>query len=234
MNQPAKRRTRLEIMPAILEALCELIKTGMPITAACARAGVARRTFYAWYSAGASEDASPVEASFREAIDRARAEKIEGLLAEIREAARTPNAKTGQRDVRALMWLLERTEPALFGARISPDIIDLHEATDAPTAREELEGMVARIRARTKATVQITTWSECVASVDRPEAGVEYELYSIETIGTVRLREICRDVLPVRARSRTAIRSSESHASIRCAGPGPIARARAGSRRAPT
>lgn len=84
-------------------------------------------TFYRWLQQGESQP-SGIYHEFREAIQRAKAARRAALVATIRRASREPRHWT------AAAWLLERTEPKLYGLRVRLQV------------DEELDDAIERLR----------------------------------------------------------------------------------------
>lgn len=90
-----------------------MLERGAYLTHAAAAVGVDRRTLYRWLEVGSSDLADgrdTQEASFAEAVGRARARGRVAMCQVIDDAAK--------RDWRAAAWMLERTDPELFGERL--------------------------------------------------------------------------------------------------------------------
>lgn len=95
--------------PLIINALCKAIRLGLPNIRACELVGLSQETFYQW------EKSDP---EFSEKIKKARSERIEFHLTNIKKAA--------EKNWTASAWILERTEPEYFGQKSK---IELPEGT---------------------------------------------------------------------------------------------------------
>lgn len=103
-----------------------MLERGAYLTHAAAAVGIDRRTVYRWLETGGTDRAegraSP-EAAFFEAVGRARARGCVAMVEVINRAS--------ERDWKAAAWMLERTEPGLFGERVELDS-RAHGRGDAP------------------------------------------------------------------------------------------------------
>lgn len=93
--------------------IVRMLERGAYLTHAAGAVGVDRRTLYRWMEVGGADLAAgraTPEASFWEAVGRARA-KGRVAMVEVIEGA-------SKRDWRAAAWMLERTDPELFGERV--------------------------------------------------------------------------------------------------------------------
>lgn len=89
-------------MQAAMNLVVEGVRRGLNRTEAAALAGVNRNQIYRWLE---GEDA--VYEAFRGDLAHAEADFINEHVQSILEAGLIPNEKTGQRDWRALAWVLE-------------------------------------------------------------------------------------------------------------------------------
>lgn len=99
-----------------------MLEAGAYLTHAAAAVGVDRRTLYRWLAQGQQDTAAgeaTQEASFWSEVGQARARGRVAMCEVIDQASR--------RDWRAAAWMLERTDPELFGERV--------ELTRRPEAR---------------------------------------------------------------------------------------------------
>lgn len=93
-----KRGRPSKLTPELQAELCNMLRAGATIDAACEAAGVNRAQFYRWI-AKAEEGARPY-AQFRDEAKKALAVAEVGLVAVIREASK--------QQWQAAAWLLER------------------------------------------------------------------------------------------------------------------------------
>jgi hypothetical protein len=142
------RKSLLEVNPQITEAMASLIRSGVPISHAAAKCGVAYNTVCAWIDRAEPRDGDGISdakrelyAHFKDTIQRARAEKVDALLRSIADAGNKRSKVTGQRDWKAHAWILEKTEQQDFGhrAKIEADV----NVNDS--ARDEIARMLARL-----------------------------------------------------------------------------------------
>jgi transposase len=83
----------------IAKELCDYLRAGLPVSTACARAGIGRSTYHRWIQRG--EQGEEPFATFRDASKRARAEAESEVLEGIKAAG-----VAGQ--WQAYAWLAER------------------------------------------------------------------------------------------------------------------------------
>lgn len=116
--------------------VCDAVRIGVPITKACALAGVTDRTYYLWMERAqaeleALEGLSEEEAAQREpsvylrllqGVTRARAEKVNNALETLHKMAGEVNMITGQRDWKIVAWMLERTEQSDFTRQTKTEV----------------------------------------------------------------------------------------------------------------
>lgn len=88
--------------------IVEAIRAGNYLDTAARYAGIDPVTFFRWMERGAREDAEPLYAEFREAVEEAKASAEVRAVLRIQQAA---NDGTWQ----AAAWWLERTRPKKFG-----------------------------------------------------------------------------------------------------------------------
>lgn len=96
--------------------MVRMLEKGAYLTHAAAAVGVDRRTVYRWLEQGATDQAArrdTIEARFADGVARARARGCVAMVEVINRAA--------DRDWRAAAWMLERTEPGMFGQRVEID-----------------------------------------------------------------------------------------------------------------
>lgn len=151
-KRPARRphggvTSFLESSPELAEAIAEQLRNGTPIKYACVNVGIAQETYFDWIAKAVprDNDGVPPEAreryvKFAQIVTQARSEKIRNCLANIAEAGRIPNRATGQRDWKATAWILEKTEPDLYGLRSKLEAnITIHDP------REEIARLITRL-----------------------------------------------------------------------------------------
>ena len=98
------RRTKLN--PDLQNQICEVLRAGNYIDAACAYVGISEQTYYDWAKRG--EQGEPLYAGFLEAVTKARSE------AELRNVTLINRAaQSGQWQASA--WFLERSHPRKWG-----------------------------------------------------------------------------------------------------------------------
>ena len=102
----AGRKTKLT--PEVQEIIVDGINAGLTLGLTCARAGVARSTFYDWLEKGEAAK-SGVLMEFSDTVSRARADSAMRLVSQITLQAPT--------DWRAAAFLLERRFPDDYGKR---------------------------------------------------------------------------------------------------------------------
>jgi len=110
-NGIAKRRPGRPslLTPERKARIVAAVKCGMSCKAACAATGIASSTFYLWQQKGGDPDAPPEYSEFLEELTQAKEEGQAARVALIQRA--------GQKDWRALAWLLERTDPEQWSLR---------------------------------------------------------------------------------------------------------------------
>ncbi|HEU4406243.1 MAG TPA: hypothetical protein VFS43_13345 [Polyangiaceae bacterium] len=112
LRAPKRPRGRPSTLtPAVTRALCEGLRTGLPIGLACRRAGIPRRTYHAWVARGEDDlddGRDTLHADFAASVGRARAELAYELHEALLRAARLP---PGAFDWRAAARWLERLFP---------------------------------------------------------------------------------------------------------------------------
>ena len=91
----------------ILE-ITEPIKAGNFAVTACMLSGVSERTYYYWLELGEQRESS-IYAEFCEAVEQAEAEREARLVKKLEKS----------NDLKATMWMLERTAPERWGVRRS-------------------------------------------------------------------------------------------------------------------
>lgn len=105
-----------------VDDIVRMLERGAYLTHAAAAVGVDRRTLYRWLEQGGkdlAEGRNTEEATFHSRVAQARAKGRVAMCQVIDDAAK--------RDWRAAAWMLERTDPELFGEKI--------EMTRRPEAR---------------------------------------------------------------------------------------------------
>ena len=108
--------------------ITEYIKAGNYAVTACRLAGVSERTYYHWLALGKQQESS-IYAEFYETIEQAEAEREARLVEKL--------AKSN--DLKATMWMLERTAPERWGMRRSRAEEPAHEHTDLNPVWTEAE-----------------------------------------------------------------------------------------------
>ena len=91
--------------PERIAEIADMVRHGVPIRHAAIAVGVAESTVHSWLQRGARAK-SGVYLEFLEAVTRAQAASVAGLVARVSKAAET--------DWRAAAWLLTRSAPAEF------------------------------------------------------------------------------------------------------------------------
>lgn len=124
----ARRPGRPSALTPETEArILNAIRCGTPKKNACAAAGISEATLYSWLRQ-AKEMPRSQYAEFAAKLDRALDEGITAKLAVI--------MKAGQKDWRAMAWLLERQLPEVFSTKFK-----LEHTTREPTFREALASL---------------------------------------------------------------------------------------------
>lgn len=106
-RRAGQRPRLLRLTPKLRASILEMILTGVPIGTAAVACGIPKRTFFDWLSKGRGEDAADPYRTFAVEVDEAQ----EAWAA---RAVRRIDA-AGEKDYRALAWLLERRRPDEFG-----------------------------------------------------------------------------------------------------------------------
>ncbi|MGB8311005.1 MAG: hypothetical protein WCE81_03960 [Halobacteriota archaeon] len=88
--------------------ITEPIKAGNYAVTACRLAGVSERTYYHWLALGKQQESS-IYAEFCEAVEQAEAEREARLVKKLEKS----------NDLKATMWMLERTAPERWSMRRS-------------------------------------------------------------------------------------------------------------------
>lgn len=102
--------------PAITKAIAVLIaKKGVPVEHAAVVSGIGARTVWTWLEEG-EKGVEPYR-SFRQAIEKAQAEKL-AAMAETVHTAAAPVAHGGLGDVKAAQFVLERADRKNYGLRV--------------------------------------------------------------------------------------------------------------------
>jgi hypothetical protein len=96
--------------------ITEYIKAGNFAVTACRLAGVCERTYYHWLARGKQQEGS-VYAEFSKAVEQAEAEREARLVEKLARS----------NDLKATMWMLERTAPEHWGVRRSRVVEPLAE-----------------------------------------------------------------------------------------------------------
>jgi len=121
------RGARPKIGRDLIEVISGAVENGTPKNQAAHLAGIHESTLYDWINKGEADIKAGKASLYRElseAITRARAEKINKALALIWSSSLDRNMSTGMLDLKGLMWMLERTEPDLFG-RVNREKVEL-------------------------------------------------------------------------------------------------------------
>ena len=119
----------LETHPEIVDELCELLKEGIPQSAAAPSVGISRGTLQSWKARGRAarensiggDSIEPSEALYLDFLDRVEAARAAAEITMTRYVTKT--AAGG--DVRAAMWWLDRARPERWAQR------HRHEVTDS-------------------------------------------------------------------------------------------------------
>ena len=98
------RKTKLT--PELQVEICDVLRAGNYIDAACAYVGIHEATYHEWVKRG--EQGEPLYADFREAVTKARSESELRNVQNINRAA-----SSGQWQASA--WFLERSHPRKWG-----------------------------------------------------------------------------------------------------------------------
>ena len=146
--------TITSLSPALIDALAESVRRGVPVETAAALAGVGRQTFYQWLQAGetgqwqrgqpVSDASANLLRDFSDKIRRAQAQFEADKVIAISEAAEEINEKTGQRDWRAIAWLLNnhpryrKTYRIERQLEVNSEVTVRHEALQAKQVYDEL------------------------------------------------------------------------------------------------
>jgi hypothetical protein len=96
------------LTPELTQEIAAYVAAGMPLARAAVLAGISRSTAKRWMALGeSSKPGDAMYASFREAIERARAKSELKLLMQIRSAA-------DDGDWKAAAWLLRNASPDAY------------------------------------------------------------------------------------------------------------------------
>ena len=138
----AKQKTgrRSKLTPARRKQIIAAVAAGVPVKYASAKAGVTDATVWRWVQRGKAEGKG-IYFDFAEALDRAQAESVAALVAQVAEAA--------EKDWRAASWLLTRRAPDHFMDPGKRAELMAAEAR-AQVAKAEAERRVAYIEARSR------------------------------------------------------------------------------------
>ena len=98
-----------KLTPSLSKALLDAIRIGLPYTRACAEVGIDYSTFRDWQAKGTGHDARQPFKQFTEDLELA---KVQGLSEKL-----TLIEKAGEKEWRALAWLLEKQWPEQYGRR---------------------------------------------------------------------------------------------------------------------
>lgn len=102
-----QRPRLLRLTPKLRAAILEMILEGVPLSTAAVASGIPKRTFFEWLAKGRDDGAEDPYLTFAIEVDEAQ----EAWAA--RSVQRIDAA--GDKDYRALTWLLERRRPEEFG-----------------------------------------------------------------------------------------------------------------------
>lgn len=128
----------LKLNKATQETIIQAIRAGNYADVAAKYAGIDESTFYRWMSKGEGEDAPEPYASFRKAVENAKAAAEVRNVAIIQQAA---NSGTWQ----AAAWYLERTSYARWGRKTNVEVTGAGGGALAiEVSVEELEAKVAK------------------------------------------------------------------------------------------
>jgi len=99
-----------KLTPEIQDRICKIILAGAPMSIACGAVGIPDRTARIWVRKGREEQAAGGgrHADFLDAVSFAKSNRSAGYAQVITRAA-------VQGDWKAAGWMLEKTEPKLFG-----------------------------------------------------------------------------------------------------------------------
>lgn len=120
------------LTPETMADIVRMLEVGAYLTHAAAAVGIDRRTVYRWLEQGAADRAArrdTIEVQFADAVARSRAKGCVAMVEVINRA--------GDRDWRAAAWMLERTEPGLFGQRVEIDSSRAQGHGEAPPPATE-------------------------------------------------------------------------------------------------
>lgn len=127
-----------KLTPATQETIVNAIRVGNFAETAATYAGIDQSTFWRWMSKGEGEGAPEPYASFRKAVEKAKAEAEVRNVALIQQAA---NDGTWQ----AAAWYLERTAFARWGRKTGVEVTGAGGgAVMIDVSIEELEAKVAK------------------------------------------------------------------------------------------
>lgn len=109
------------LTPERTKIICDFIAEGNYLHAACAAAGIGKRTYNRWLEQAAIDNAageSSVFTKFADDVHLAEGEGQARLVKIVKDAAESGLPNTWQ----AACWILERKWPALFGKRVEIEV----------------------------------------------------------------------------------------------------------------
>lgn len=125
----------------ITEVICERIRMGVPAAGACESVGLPEARYHAWRARGAADEKRGIESAyrdFREATQRAKAESMVVLVAEMRDH--------GKRDTRATEFMLKNRFPEHFKDRQRLEVAAADDDVPDEVARRAVLDAAERMR----------------------------------------------------------------------------------------
>lgn len=119
--------------PEIGVRIADLVKAGKPLEYAAAHVGVGRSTVYEWLVRGRESEEGELFEFYR-AVAIAR-DELETTLVDRVKDGRLPG-ESGEFDWKASAWLLERINPARYGARVTVQVKEVLDVAIAELKRE--------------------------------------------------------------------------------------------------
>jgi len=124
-----KRGRKLKLTKELIDAVCQLVKKGVPAKYICSMLRIGETTFYRWLEQG-QRDEKGIYREFWESIQSARGEFIQTAI---------DNMKlVGYDDWKMWSWLLERLYPSDFRPNIQV------EAKEEINAKMDMEGNILK------------------------------------------------------------------------------------------
>lgn len=137
-RKAGQRPRLLRLTPELRKLIMEMILDGVPIGTAAVAAGIPKRTFFDWLSKGRGDGAREPYRSFTVEVDEAQEVWAARAVQRIDAA--------GDKDYRALTWMLERKHPDEWGDHSKAGINVQVNVQASPEWRELLSRVTAVLR----------------------------------------------------------------------------------------